>query len=168
MNLEDSLVQHIQQFYDGHIFGRVGDHDINANIEERLRSLQQRWRNGWYGISLNSHLTFCWIHEWLFVGTRLGWRIRLEAGSWRRISTLISCDILLSTYWKWLSYHLRYDKCHSFNHRRWTVYRVRFIIELFPLVFAKLFYMLICLFLFFKDEVRWSALEFLCMLPRHQ
>jgi hypothetical protein len=49
----DPLVQYLQQFYDGHIFGWSSLHDLDANSAERLRQIQQRRRNGRHGIMNN-------------------------------------------------------------------------------------------------------------------
>lgn len=45
----DPLVQHIQQFYDGDIFGGSGVNDSDENVEEGLPAVQQGRRNGRYG-----------------------------------------------------------------------------------------------------------------------
>lgn len=46
----DSLVQYFQQLHDGHLFGRLGHNDPHAYPEKGLRPLQQRRRDGRYGI----------------------------------------------------------------------------------------------------------------------
>lgn len=45
----DTLVQHIQQLHDGHIFGGFGVHDFDENIAKGLPTIQQGRRNGRYG-----------------------------------------------------------------------------------------------------------------------
>ncbi len=102
------------------------------------------------------------------LGTWSGWRIWLEAGTWRCLPPIFSCHILFSPYWQWLPYHCSHHKCHSFDNRWWTVYRVSFKFKKFDQYFyfkSSSYY----LFYFFSvDEAHWLAQESLFMLPRHQ
>jgi len=45
----DTLVQYLQQLHDGDLSCWACSHDSNAHLEKRLRSVQQRRRDGRYG-----------------------------------------------------------------------------------------------------------------------
>lgn len=114
----DSLVFNLQLIHDGDLPRRFGQHDLNAYIAQRLRSIQQGGRWGWYG-----YIHFVYYINYKFVF--LLWLYAVNQDTWCFVIMLLPFICVTSVTHFWYSFHhptevRRLSRCRSLaTYQRW-------------------------------------------------
>ena len=122
----DSLVLNIQLVHDGDISGRARVNDIDADVTQGLRTLFERWGDGWYGRHFYRHFSSLLFNiiKRIIEGTRFGRWIRLETSARGRVPAADVSDALLSHDWDRISDLYRVYHCHHVGHIRGALHWV--------------------------------------------